>query len=172
MSQIPSPNNKIFIIPEGVSKLDFNIIHNKINYTGKIPVKNNSIVSIKSDNKLNFSIDNKSIFNFGLKEEINKKRIEELKLNKINQNNSVTINYVTDDNYKLYLNNVPDIKPGNFIRIYSANNENEKNIKFYKLTQIEYNKNDGYYIIISNKSSFDFTGKIYFYIKLSINLIL
>jgi hypothetical protein len=159
-------NNKIFIIPEGVSKLYFNIIHNKINYTGKISVKNNSIVTIKSDNKLNFSIDNKSIFNLGLNDEINKEKIEELELTQINQNNSITIDYITDDNYKLYLNNVLDIKKEDFIHIYSANNENGRNIKFYKLTQIEYNENDGYYIIISNKSSFDFTGKIYFYIKL------
>jgi hypothetical protein len=166
-------NNKTFIIPEGVSKLDFNIIHNKMNYTGKIAVNNKSLVSIKSDNKLNFSIDNKSIFNFGLKEEINKcineERIEELVANPINQNNSITINYITDDKYKLYLSNVSDIKTGNFIKVYSANNENGKNIKFYKLTQIEYNENEGYYIILTNKSSFDFTGKIHFYIKLQNN---
>jgi hypothetical protein len=161
-------NNKTFITPNGVTKIDFNIKYNKMKYTGKIAILPNSIISLRSDNALNLMINNISIILLGPIESLNKLLVDKIEDYRVEEDESnenyILINYICDRGYYVVLQSVT----ADFLYVYSANNPYGKNLQFYKMVSVINEANTSYFKL-NEKTYFDFRGRIYFYVRDSLN---
>jgi len=160
-------NNKIFIVPDGVTKINVTIIYNKIRYNGQIKIKPKSVIEIKSNNSTQLIINNNKFFLLCLDETKNvilKDNIENYtETNEELLRNITEIDYICENGYIIQLDNNKIYDE--FLYVYTANNSNSKNLKFYKMVKVKKDDILGQYIQINEKTYFDFRGKIYFYIR-------
>jgi hypothetical protein len=163
--KISNINNKIIITPDGVTKIDFNINYNNDNYSGKIRIKQNSRILIRSDDGLQLLINNESIILKGSNELLNiilRDRIEDFKIMNNNGDNSVIINYICENGYIVKLT---DEITDEFLHVYIANNSNGQNLEYYKMVHVLKDDYIGSYFKLNNKKHFNLNGRIHFYIN-------
>jgi hypothetical protein len=166
-------NNKTFITPNGVTKIDFNIKYNKMKYTGKIAIQPNSIISVRSDDALNLVVNNISILLLGPIESLNKclvDRIEDYSVKDDDTNeNYILVNYICDRGYYVVVHTtkLEESLPV-FLYVYCANNPHGNNLQFYKMVNVINEKNTSYFVL-NEKTYFDFRGRMHFYVKDSLD---